>query len=152
MNRTSDNSASISSRRADTERVVRAYLDAFSTGDADRIAAHVTDDFVNEHTAGLGAGCVGRAVYHERLRGFLADMAGLRYEIEDLLVDGERGAAFYTMTASWQGTVPISIRGVQRLAVHDGLICHRTDYWDSAVFLAQADPAARAALAELGIG
>jgi ketosteroid isomerase-like protein len=151
VHRTSDNSTPDSPADPITTSVIRSYLDAFATGDADRIADHVADDFVNEHTAGLGVGCVGKASYRERLPGFLADMADVRYDIEDLVVDGDRGAAFYTMTASWQGAVPISVRGVQRLVVHDGLISHRTDYWDSAVFLTQADPVARAALAEFGV-
>jgi predicted ester cyclase len=133
------------------ERVVRSYLQAFAGADADVIAGHVADGFINEHTAGLGTGCVGKAAYRDRLPGFLADMVGLQYEVEDLLIDGERAAAFYTMTASWQGDVPISIRGVQRFVVRNDLIRHRTDYWDSAVFLAQADPAARTALATYGI-
>lgn len=134
-----------------TERTARSYLEAFATADPDTIAAHVADDFINEHTAGLGTGCAGKAAYRERLPRFLADMVGLRYEIEDLVVDGDTVAAFYTMTASWQGEVPISIRGVQRIVVRDDLIQHRTDYWDSAVFLAQADPTARAALEPFGI-
>ncbi len=47
---------------------------------------------------------------------------------------------------------PIEVRGAQRLVVDDdGLIARRTDYWDSAVFLVQADPAAAAALAPFGI-
>jgi predicted ester cyclase len=134
-----------------TERVVRSYLDAFATADPDTIARHVADDFVNEHTAGLGTGCVGKAAYRKRLPGFLADMVGLRYELEDLVVDADRAAAFYTMTASWHGEVPISIRGVQRFTVRDNLIQQRTDYWDSAVFLVQAVPAVRTALEPFGI-
>ena len=35
------------------------YLEAFSTGDPTAVAAFVTDDFINEHTAALGSGCVG---------------------------------------------------------------------------------------------
>jgi predicted ester cyclase len=144
-----ENSVTDSGAMSATERVVRSYLRAGA--DADLIAGHVADGFINEHTAGLGTGCVGKAAYRDRLPGFLADMVDLHYEVEDLLIDGERAAAFYTMTASWQGNVPISIRGVQRFVVHDDLIRHRTDYWDSAVFLAQADPAARAAMAAYGI-
>lgn len=133
------------------EAVARAYLDAFGTGDADTIAAHVADDFVNEHTAALGAGCRGRDAYRVALGAFLADMVDLRYDVEDLVVDGDRAAAFYRMTARWQGATPISVRGVQRLVVRDDLIVRRTDYWDSAVFLLQADDQARAALAPFGI-
>jgi len=146
-----ENSSTDPGAMSATERVVRSYLQAFATADADLIAGHVADGFINEHTAGLGSGCIGRAAYRDRLPGFLADMADLRYEIEDLLIDGERAAAFYTMTASWQGNVPIFIRGVQRFVVSDDLIRHRTDYWDSAVFLAHADPEARTALATYGI-
>lgn len=133
--------------------VARQYLSSFSSGDPATIATLVADDFVNEHTAGLGAGCVGRAVYQERLAGFLNDMQGLVYEVEQLIVDAESSevAAFYVMSARWQGNAPFSIRGVQRLRIRDGRITHRTDYWDSAVFLAQVDENARSALEALGV-
>lgn len=131
--------------------VARAYIESFASAEPEKIAAHVTDDFVNEHTSGLGTGCVTKAVYTERLRGFLRDMVDLRYEVEDLISEGNRVAVFYRMTASWQGTSPIEVRGVQRLEIIGNLISRRTDYWDSAVFLSQANPAARAALAPFGI-
>lgn len=133
------------------EAVVLSYLASFSDRDLTAIAAHVADDFVNDHTAALGSGCVGRAEYASHLPSFLADMIDLRYTVEDLLVDSTQVAAFYTMTARWHGDTPITVRGVQRLVVHDGLITHRTDYWDSAVFLRQASAEARAALAPFGI-
>lgn len=132
--------------------IAAGYLESFSTADPVRIASQVADDFVNDHTAALGSGCVGKAEYQRRLEGFLADMVDLRYEVEELVADGDQVAAFYTMTAKWQGETPIRVRGVQRLVVKDGLISHRTDYWDSAVFLAQANADARAALAAFGIG
>jgi len=133
------------------EEIARSYLKAFATGNATTIAAHVSDDFVNLHTAALGSGCVSKVTYTQRLAGFLADMNDLDYEVEDLIVDDERVAAFYVMTANWRGQSPVSMRGVQRLVIRDGLIRHRTDYWDSAAFLVQADPAARAALASFGV-
>ena len=132
-------------------RIARSYLESFATGSAEAIAAHVSPDFVNEHTSALGAGCVGRDVYCQRLVGFLADMVDLRYEIEHLIVQAPEVAAFYTMTARWQDEHPISVRGVQRLVVADGLITHRTDYWDSAVFLTQSSEEARSALTPFGI-
>lgn len=134
-----------------TASVARSYLESFAGRDPDAIAAHVSADFVNEHTAALGQGCRGRDVYRERLPGFLADMVDLRYDIEHLVVENNTAAVFYTMTARWQGEAPISIRGVQRLVIDDGLIVHRVDYWDSAGFLAQASDEARAALAPFGI-
>ena len=42
----------------------------------------VTEDFVNEHTAALGAGSVGRDEYAARVPAFLVSMPGLRYEVE----------------------------------------------------------------------
>ena len=131
--------------------VVASYLDAFDTRDPQLIAAHVSDDFANRHTAALGASCDGRDAYLERLPGFLASMPDLHFEVEQLVADGPDVAAFYTMSGLWQGEAAFSVRGIQHLRVKDGLITHRTDYWDSAVFLAQVDDAAAATLAELGL-
>ncbi|MBK5333206.1 MAG: nuclear transport factor 2 family protein [Ilumatobacteraceae bacterium] len=113
------------------------YLEAFSTGDADAVAAFVTDDFVNEHTAALGGGCVGIDEYKQRLPGFLASMPGLRYEVEDVVADGERVWAAYTLRTTVNDR-PIAVRGVMRFVVRDGRIAHRVDYWDSLVFQRQA--------------
>ncbi len=134
------------------EGCVRSYLDAFQGGDPDVISAHVSSDFVNEHAAALGQGCVGREEYRARLPRFLADMVGLRYEVEDLVADGDRVMVSYRLQARWQGRTPIAVRGAQHLVVRDGLIARRTDYWDSAAFLVQVDPDARAALGRFGIG
>ena len=42
--------------------VARSYLGAFVSGDPDRVAAWVTDDFVNEHTAAGLLAEVGRVL------------------------------------------------------------------------------------------
>jgi len=122
-----------------TEAVARSYMASFATGDSDAIAAHVADDFINEHTAALGSGCNGRDAYRERLPGFLSDMDGLVYEVEHIVVEGNTAAVFYTMTARWQGETPIEVRGAQRLVVDADRVKHRVDYWDSKVFLDQLD-------------
>lgn len=124
----------------DPAALVRSYLASFDGRDPDRIAAHVSTDFSNEHTAALGSGCIGRAAYLERLPRFLADMTDLHYDVEHLVVEGDSVAVFYTMTARWQGETPIEIRGAQRLEVTNGHIDRRVDYWDSKVFLDQIDP------------
>lgn len=145
------NESSTSPSTVDPSIVARSYLASFRSGDPELISSHVSADFVNEHTAAIGTGCVGRDAYQERLPNFLGDMVDLDYSIEHLLVDGNNVAAFYTMTARWQGDAPISVRGIQRLHIQDGLITHRTDYWDSAVFLKQASPEASEALRAFGI-
>jgi limonene-1,2-epoxide hydrolase len=117
--------------------VCRAYLAAFATANPDAVTALVTDDFVNEHTAALGSGCVGKAEYASRVPGFLASMPGLRYDVEDVVADGPRVMAAYTLHTTVNDR-PIALRGVMRFRVEGELIAHRVDYWDSLVFKQQA--------------
>lgn len=117
--------------------VCRAYLAAFGTGNPDAVTSLVTDDFVNEHTAALGGGCVGKAEYVRRVPGFLASMPGLRYEVEEVIGEGDRVVAAYTLHARVNDR-DIAIRGVMRFRVEGELIAQRTDYWDSLVFKQQA--------------
>ena len=120
-----------------TREVCAAYLAAFATGNPDAVTSLVTDDFVNEHTAALGGGCVGKAEYVRRVPGFLASMPGLRYEVEEIVAEGDRAAAAYTLHTRVNDR-DIAIRGVMRFRVEGELIAHRTDYWDSLVFKQQA--------------
>jgi ketosteroid isomerase-like protein len=113
------------------------YLAAFDLGRADDIVAHVTDDFVNEHTAALGSSCVGRTEYAKRVPGFLAAMPGLRYEVEDVVAEGDRVVIAYVLHAMVNDR-PIAVRGSMWFLVRDELIAKRVDYWDSLVFQRQA--------------
>lgn len=126
---------------ASTRQVVLAYLDAINAGDAAAAVALVADDFFNEHTSSLGHSLRGRAAYAERLPRFLAEFDGLHYEVEDVIVDGDRAAVPYTMTFTWTApdgaARPIAIRGLFRFRVADGRIAHRVDYWDGAEFQRQ---------------
>jgi steroid delta-isomerase-like uncharacterized protein len=117
--------------------VCSSYLASFATGDPERVVAHVTDDFVNEHTAALGSGCEGKQEYARRVPNFLASMPQLRYEVEDVVADGDRVVAAYTLHTHVNDR-DVAVRGVMRFQVRDGLIAKRTDYWDSLVFQQQA--------------
>jgi ketosteroid isomerase-like protein len=64
-------------------------------------------------------------------------MPGLRYDVEDVVVEGERVYAAYTLRTTVNDR-PIAVRGVMRFLVRDGRIAHRIDYWDSLVFQRQA--------------
>ena len=121
----------------DPAEVARSYLSSFASGDAELVASHVAEGFINEHTAALGSSCAGREEYLSRLPGFMASLPGLRYEVEDTVSDDDRVVAAYVLTAEVNDR-PIRIRGVMRFWVRDGLIEHRVDYWDSKVFLDQA--------------
>jgi predicted ester cyclase len=117
--------------------VCLAYLAAFATADADQVVRMVTDDFVNEHTAALGSGCQGKLEYARRVPGFLASMPGLRYEVEDVIADGDRVAVAYTLHTDVNDR-HVAVRGVMRFRVEGERVAHRTDYWDSLVFQQQA--------------
>jgi len=117
--------------------VCAAYLAAFATGDPDQVARWVTDDFVNEHTAVLGSGCTGKDEYARRLPGFLAAMPQLRYDVEDVVADGSRVVAAYTLHAHVNRR-DVAIRGVMRFWVDGERIARRVDYWDSKMYLQQA--------------
>ena len=115
----------------------RSYLASFAGGDIDAITGHVTADFVNEHTAALGSGCEGKDEYARRVPNFLASMPQLRYEVEDVVADGDKVVAAYTLHTHVNER-DVAVRGVMRFVVRDGLIAKRTDYWDSLVFQRQA--------------
>jgi steroid delta-isomerase-like uncharacterized protein len=117
------------------DRVIE-YLAALSAHDVDRIVACVTEDFVNEHTSALGSTSSGREVYRGRLPGFLGQFEGLRYDVVDTIVEDERAAVRYRMTAMHEDHA-LDIPGVMLFAIRDGLIAQRTDVWDSLTFLRQ---------------
>ena len=113
-----------------------AYLAAFAQGDADRIASFVADDFVNEHTSALASSSSGRTEYRTRLPAFLQQFAGLNYQPEDVIADGERVVVPYVMRCHYDGH-PVELRGLFRFTVIDGQIARRVDYWDGVSFLRQ---------------
>jgi ketosteroid isomerase-like protein len=120
--------------------VCLGYLAAFATGDPEAVAAYVTDDFVNEHLAALGSGCEGRDEYRRRLPGFLAMMAGLRYDVadpqRDVIAQDDRVCIGYKLHAVVDGT-PVQVPGVMRFDVRGDRIARRIDCWDSLVFQRQ---------------
>lgn len=129
------------SARAQLAERALSYLASFGGGDPDRIAAHVTDGFVNDHASALGAACAGREEYRRRLPGFLASMPGLRYEPGAPIVDGDRVAAPYELHATGTdpdgAVVPVRIRGVMLLRFDGALIAERLDVWDALTYLRQ---------------
>ncbi len=117
---------------------VLSYLDSFASGEPDEIVAHVTDDFDNRQVAEIGAGCQGKEVYRQRLVGFLADFAQLRYVADDVIVDGDQVAVTYNMSCLYMEK-PVTIAGVMVITLREGLIAIRADYWDGLTFLNQTE-------------
>ena len=119
--------------------VALSYLNAFATGDPDTVASHVSDDFQNIQVGLLGTGCVGAETYRERLSGFLSAFKKLNYEVREVIADGDKVAAAYTMTFIDENR-PIEIEGVMIMTIKDGRIAVRQDYWDGLSYQEQAGP------------
>ena len=119
--------------------IALSYLNAFSTGDPEEVARHVTDDFENIQVGRLGTGCVGADNYRERLSGFLSAFEKLNYEVSEVIADGDKVAAAYTMTFMVENR-PIEIEGVMIMTIKDGRIAVRKDYWDGLSYQEQSGP------------
>lgn len=115
-----------------------SYLNSFSSGDPDAIAEHVTDDFQNIQTGALGTACVGADVYRQRLANFLASFENLKYEVEDIIVDGDRVAVAYRMKFTSNNRT-IDISGAMLMTIRDGRIAMRKDYWDGLAYQNQVN-------------
>jgi steroid delta-isomerase-like uncharacterized protein len=124
--------------------VVAAYLAALNAADPDAVAACVSDDFANEHTAQGAVPTHDRVAYRERLPGFFALLPGLHYRVEDVVQQQERVVVAYELTAQADGPDgvrrPLAVRGVFRLHLHEGRITRRVDYWDQATVARQLAP------------
>ena len=94
-------------------------------------------DATTERAAGRGGGGCGSEENRRRLPGLLAAMPGRRYDSGDVVAEGPRVFAAYTLRTTVNER-PIAVRGVMHFLVRDGHIAHRTDYWDSLVFQRQA--------------
>ena len=77
-----------------TEKLVREVIEAFHAGDIARIGSLVTEDFV-EHGAPPWAP-QGRAGYLQSM-GFLKNVMQIRYEIHEVVADGDYVAARATV-------------------------------------------------------
>ena len=77
-----------------TEKLAREVIEAFHTGDIERIGSLVTEDFV-DHGAPPWAP-QGRAGYLQ-IMGFLKNVMQIRYEIHEVVADGDYVAARATV-------------------------------------------------------
>ena len=121
--------------------IALSYLASFESGDPDKIVSHVSEDFQNNQTGELGKDCAGRELYKERLAGFLDTFQNLRYQVEDVISEGNQIAITYRMRAEDDGK-PIDIPGVMIITVADGKITSRSDYWDGLSYLKQTGKSA----------
>ena len=119
--------------------IALSYLNAFSTGDPEEVARHVTEDFENIQVGRLGTSCVGADNYRERLSGFLSAFKKLNYEIGEVIAEGDKVADAYTITVIARNR-PIQSEGVMIMTIKEGRIAGRQDYWDVLSYQEQASP------------
>jgi len=117
--------------------LVLSYLNAFTCGDPDVVVGHVHDDFENIQVSVLGSSCKGKQIYRQRLKKFLTEFSNLEYHPDDLIVEGDRVAAPYTMTFI-QNERAFDIQGVMVITIRDDRIAVRRDYWDGLAYQRQA--------------
>jgi limonene-1,2-epoxide hydrolase len=104
--------------------VVKAWIDAFNQGDADKIASFYNEDAVNHQVA--NAPVEGRAAIHAMFqREFAA--AKMVCQPENLFEDGEWAIL------EWRD--PLGLRGCGFFHVREGKIVFQRGYWDKLSFL-----------------
>lgn len=124
--------------------VAISYLDALGNDDPSVVAAHVDEEFVNEHQSEIGSGCVGRGAYRERLPGFMAAFPNRSYTVVEVVAgpagdetgDVDAVAVRYRFGADVDGH-RIDIPGVMWFGIRGGLITRRIDTWDSLTYFRQ---------------
>ena len=129
--------------RAEAEALFARRERAWQERDADALAAdHAEDGIVESPTHGtLSSREAIRHVYATWFEAF----PDLRFQQDDLIVEGNRVALFFTSTGTHMkpfATIPatgrnIAIRGVFVMTFRDGLIVHEKRYYDSTSLLLQ---------------
>ena len=103
-----------------TEETVRALYDAFLAGDKDAMLAEMVDDVELRF---LGARVLRG---QEEARGFLDCQEGalrdVRFELMEIIVDGDRAAGLWQETATRADGSPWSNHGVDVFQVRDGKV------------------------------
>lgn len=135
---------------SDPDRFATQWLEAFSSGDADRILMFYTDDVVYEDVPSVENGWDSRPLRGKQelrealVEGFIA-MPDLGFELESVRTTGSGMVVEWTMTGTHTGDWPslpatgrsISIRGVTLAEVEQGRIAWSRDYYDMLLFLSQ---------------
>lgn len=121
-----------------TEETIRAAVEAYDRGNSDRVAELVSSDVcytINSHPD-LGpyrADCRTRAEFFDAVSKIQADWNIDSYKIDDLIVNGNRGAAQIALTITSKHTGrSMDTRLALFLTVKDGQLSAIHEYHDTA--------------------
>ncbi len=111
------------------EARVRAYYQAWSSGDVDQVMPYFASTIVYEDVA-TGERAAGTAEVRAFAAKFLSSTPGVQVEPGSVLVGPTSAAVEWTMSAG-EGEAAWSVRGVAIIDHADGLITRATDYWNA---------------------
>ena len=110
-------------------QVVAKALDGH---DLDGIMVHFADDAVFDSPRGpepWGQRFVGKAQVRQAFAARFAGIPDIRYQDDEHLVDGDRGASEWTLSGTMVDGTPIEVRGCDLWTFRDGMIVKKDSFW-----------------------
>jgi ketosteroid isomerase-like protein len=113
-------------------RMIRAITTAFDEHDLDGIMAHFADDAVFEAPRGpqpWGKRFVGRDEVRKAFAGRFSGIPDIRYQDDEHLVDGDRGASEWTLSGTATTGERIEVRGCDLWTFRHGKVVKKDSFW-----------------------
>lgn len=134
---------------SDLQEFMRAYAEAWSSGDAERVLDFLTEDIIYEDVPNVDNEWATVSRGQEEMRKALVEnftaMPDFELEIHSVRTTDDGAATEWTMTGTQTGDYPglpatgrsISVRGASFIRFEEGKIAWDRDYYDMYQFLAQ---------------
>ncbi len=106
--------------------LIRNWVDAFNSGDAEKLSSYYTHDAINHQVA--ESEVRGQAAIREMFENEFAKVE-MHCIVENIFEDGEWGIL------EWKD--PLGLRGCGFFQISDGKIKYQRGYWDKLSFLRQ---------------
>ena len=112
-----------------TRATIDNFNEAFNRHDADALAKFLSDDTVFEDTSPApdGRRVEGKAAVTDFWRGWFARNADARFEVEEMIVSGNRATVLWIYHKQRNGQ-PWHLRGVDVFTVRDGKVAAKLAY------------------------
>lgn len=125
-----------------TTALVAQLVAAWNSHDPELVAGHYSDD-CNILDVAIAQPLSGRLGVRGMFAAYYHAFPDLEITPDDVIVDGERVALFWTARGTQRGSIlnipasgrRVETRGVNRLVLRDGLVCETLTIWDVAAML-----------------
>lgn len=126
----------------ETVKLIQRLIAEWNSHDPERVAAWYTKDCYGLDVA-IAKPQIGREGVKQMFAAYYAAFPDLKITVDDIIVEEERVAVFWTAHATHQGTIlsipasgrQITVSGVNRFVLQDELISHSLTIWDVAGML-----------------